>query len=532
MRRHFQLALRNISRFGDTDVLPYPIENHIFFDRSDDAIVLLDAIHRDFYGYLDRYPPFHESSLTTTGYFGFRWATQIDPLWNAYLLALVIVIGSDIERERLPAADGSVFSYRFKPDPKEGSLFDREFSWEKYQLASLELADRHQQVLLCDISDFYARVYHHRLENNLYDATSNSEYVKRIMKLLSNLSPRSTSYGLPVGGPAARLLSELLLNSVDTLLVTAGIPFCRFADDYHLFADTQEQAYRHLLFLSEKLYENQGLTLQKAKTRLMSAAEFRATSAFARDRKPASEEEAAEWGFLNLKVHFDPYEPAAAAAYQKLKKELAKHDVLGMLARELQKSRPSPHLTRRLLEAMKYLEPRYHNEAVKTLLENLEVLYPVLSQVLLLLKKVIETLDGRTREEVFATLRQLITTDSHLTGIPAHLAFAVRVLAHDPSNAADKALVHAFNSSWSLVRRDTILAMARRARRHWIRDLLARYRNLGQWEQRALLIASYVLGEDGDHWRERLAHQLWPLDKLAKRWAGEKKGAGTWEIPL
>jgi hypothetical protein len=547
VRRAFELALSNVARFGDTDVLPYPIENHIFFDRPEEAVALLEELHAKFSGerrqggregdregYLDRYPPFHEGTVTAVGHFGYRWATQIDPLWNAYLLALVVSIGEDLEGARLPVADGVVFSYRFKPDPEKGALFDPAVGWEAYQRASLDQPERYAFVLACDISDFYPRVYHHPLENALRDATADTEAVRRIMALLKTLSRAGESYGLPVGGPAARLLAEVLLNSVDRLLVTEDVRFCRFADDYHLFAETEEQAYRHLVFLTRTLYENLGLTLQKAKTRLMSAAEFRATSPFARDRAASSEEEAAQWGFLNLKVHYEPYSQTAAADYEALKQELEKHDVLGMLARELEKSRPDPHLTRRLLAAVEHLEAPHRNQAVRTLLKNLVVLYPLLSQALIVLKSVVDDLDGEVREAVFVALRKLIEEDSRLVGVPAHLAYAVRVLARDASGSAatDQALARAFRSPSSLVRRDAILAMARRGRRHWLADLRGRYPGLGPWERRALLVASYVLGDAGSHWRDKLRDQLWPLDRLALRWAGERKDAGGWEVPL
>ena len=51
--------------------------------------------------------------LAVVGYTGFRGVTQIEPVWNAYLLGLVISIGDEIEGQRLPVWDQIVFSYRF-----------------------------------------------------------------------------------------------------------------------------------------------------------------------------------------------------------------------------------------------------------------------------------------------------------------------------------------------------------------------------------------------------------------------------------
>jgi hypothetical protein len=80
------------------------------------------------------------------------------------------------------------------------------------------------------------------------------------MKFLNHFS-NANSFGLPIGGPAARILSELTINQIDRLLLSTGVKFTRFADDYHIFAASRDDAYRHLNFLSEKLYTNQGLSL-------------------------------------------------------------------------------------------------------------------------------------------------------------------------------------------------------------------------------------------------------------------------------
>ena len=99
------------------------------------------------------------------------------------------------------------------------------------------------------------------------------------MKILSAISD-GASYGLPVGGPASRILSEILLNRVDRLLTLEQIKFGRFVDDFVVFAKSREDAYSALIRLSGFLLNNEGLSLQKSKTRVMTAAEFLGTSEF------------------------------------------------------------------------------------------------------------------------------------------------------------------------------------------------------------------------------------------------------------
>jgi len=76
-------AVRNVAKYGDTDVYPYPLENHWFYDASDSVADLLMKLDSDFDGWLKSYPITYTTGLSSVGYNGFRAATQIDPIWNA-----------------------------------------------------------------------------------------------------------------------------------------------------------------------------------------------------------------------------------------------------------------------------------------------------------------------------------------------------------------------------------------------------------------------------------------------------------------
>ena len=277
MKIFFERAIANVVRHGDTDIFPFPIENHLFFDEPAETVALLQDIHNNFDDRLSKYPPANEGALAPVNYSGFRWATQIDPLWNLYFLALVLSIADDIEAARIPPHANCVFSYRYKWNETTADLFADKYHWHHFMECSLQHAKTHKFVVACDISEFYLRLGHHRLESALLQTSAKGDAHKRIMAFLSNFS-NTNSFGLPIGGPAARILSELVLNQIDRLLRSTGITFCRFADDFHMFCDTTEDAYANLIFLSEKLLKNQGLQLQKSKTRIMSSAEFLVTS--------------------------------------------------------------------------------------------------------------------------------------------------------------------------------------------------------------------------------------------------------------
>lgn len=527
-----ELAIRNIAKFGDTDIFPYPIENHIFNDMPQEALNVLTNIDKEFDESIRRIPIQTSKNLAVVGYSGFRWGTLIDPIWNAYLLSLTLEIAPEIEAKRL--SNEVVFSYRYKPDTKTGSLFDKNIGWLNFQEASVKHSHSHAYVLRCDISDFYPRIYHHRLENALKKATKNSEIVKRIMSILMSISD-GASYGLPVGGPAARILSELLLNRVDRLLTNQSIVFCRFVDDYAIFAKTKEDAYSALITLNNLLLTNEGLALQKTKTRIMTAKEFLSTSDFSAPEEQESDNDSEERAFRRLRVHFDPYSPTASEDYEELKNELARFDIVGMLGRELAKSRIDEGLSRRLIQALKHLSPATQNDAVRSLINSLDLLYPIYPAVMMLCRGVLETLTPSIREEMFLKLRNLITQNSYITQVPTNLAFTLRVLFADESDETETLLATLHNKPLdTMIKKDIILMMANRGADHWISNCRKSYSTLTIWEKRAMLISSYTLEDEGTHWRSSIKHDLNEFEKLILNWTSnsKQKNQQNWKVPV
>lgn len=404
---------------------------------------------------------------------------------------------------------------------------------------SLELSDVHPFTVICDISEFYPRLGHHRLENALRQVAGETPYPKKIMNFLSNFS-NTNSFGLPIGGPAARLLSEITINQVDRLLQSKGIVFTRFADDYHLFAQTKEDAYRNLIFLSEKLFINQGLTLQKSKTRIMASTEFRATNPL-KVEPNAAEEQAADAAIdhtrnalMRFSLRFDPYSPNADDDYEALKAEVRKFDIIGMLKEELAKSRVHTSLARKIISAIKFLEGKSKEDAVLSVMENCDVLYPIFSSALVMIDDQFDSLTQDTRTEVLTKIQELIDQDSHVFRVDMHMSFAIRVLAHSNTPQIQLLLQKLFDSRPSeLIRRDIILVMARWGEWYWLSDLKNRYRELSAPERRAFIASSFILKDEGKHWRDHMKKEFDPFETLVMKWAGEKMQAQqNWSVPL
>jgi hypothetical protein len=405
---------------------------------------------------------------------------------------------------------------------------------------SISLAENFEYVVVCDISEFYPRLGHHRIENALLQVGRDTPYPQRIMQFLSNFS-NSNSFGLPIGGPAARILSEITINQIDRLLMAEGIVFVRFADDYHLFAKSREEAYRGLIVFSEKLFSNQGLALQKSKTRIMTVAEFKATNPIkdrAADIPPEKEGEAAVAAhksdqLLHFSLRFDPYSPTADKDYEHLKKEIRKFDIVGLLKDELSKSRVHMALARKVITAIRYLDGTARDDAVLSLLNNCDLLYPIFSSVLMTIDNVFDELSLDTRNNIITKLQTLIRNDSHLLRVDVHLSYAIRVLAHANTPDDQILLQRLYRERPSpLIRRDIILVLAKWGEWYWLSDLKNGFRTLSGPERRAFIVASYILTDEGSHWRDRTKREFNPLETFILDWAGQKANDPKWRIPL
>lgn len=532
-RDAFIRALQNIYQWGDTDVFPLPIEGHVLRDKEQDVVALLEAMASDFDNRLNTSPPANYSALAPVGYNGFRWATQLDPLCNAYLLGLVIAIAPDIEQHRIPPTEQIVFSYRYSPNG-DGSLFTKT-AWHDFQERSRQLATDAKYVVAVDIADFYARIYHHRIENELRSVDRNGSIARQITRLLKEIS-NNVSYGLPVGGPAARILSELLLNATDKLILSLlhGIPFTRYADDYRFFVPDQEAAYRCIGTLSELLQQNEGLSLQRAKTRVFTSAEFLAASAPEGDPRPGS---AAK--FLGLNLYYDPYSPTRDADYETLKEQLAEFDVVALLRAELFKGRVDPALTRRLVRVIQHLAETPRVQALKSLLDNIDTLAPVMPQVLKAIRDSLDGLSDDMQEDIQARVRELVESKKHVTQVPVNFAYLVRVLAHSRSTENENLLIRLFGAQHGYaaspapnVQRDIVLVMARWGATYWLRGLKGQWSTMHAWVQRAFFIASYSMGDEGRHWREANRRRLGEFDMIVADWRAAKAHDDGWQIPI
>jgi len=531
---HLAIAVKNISSFGDTDIFPFPMENALFHDMPEKVIKIVKDMEDNFEKWIAQYPVECIKTCVSVGYTGYRWATIIDPLWNCFLLYQTLKIFDKLEANRIPIDKESIFSYRMKIDESSGKLFDLNNNWRAFYQKAVNNAklERFSHVIRFDISDFYNRIYHHRLDNALLKCNVPSEIKKRIMDVLQDISG-NVSYGLPVGGNAARILAEILLNSLDQIMVGKRMTFCRFVDDYILFAESREDAFHKLNYCADFLLRNEGLGLQKSKTQILTTSEFisQATSIIEGEENEGTTTRAE---FLKLHIHFDPYSATADQDYEDLKEKIDQFDILSLLRDEVRKSRIHQALGKQILNAIGYLAGEQLDIAFNLISTNLENLFPVFPSVMQIAHKKLVNASKSTQIQFIETLYNLVENDSYILQTDNNAAYVVRVFSLLNNEKCIQAidLIHSRLSS-PLVKVNCMYAMTNLDNSYWLSDMKSRFSTLSKWERRAFIPASYLLRDEGSHWREHTKGQFTEFEVIVRDWVASKNPSQSgWRIPL
>jgi hypothetical protein len=250
------------------------------------------------------------------------------------------------------------------------------------------------------------------------------------------------------------------------------------------FVIRTNEAFKSLVFLSETLLQNSVLQLQKAKTRIMSSAEFLSTTPLGDedDEAPADRESPSlkeqSHNLMRLSLRFDPYSATAADDYS-------------------------------------------------------DLLYPIYANVLFVAKDIFTELRAETRNEMTEFVKALIRARSYIMQVPLNLAYAVRLLSCESSADNEELLDRIYNETKDIgIRRDIILTMSRWQCWEWLSNFRNTFRTLSPLERRAFIVASYQLRDEGKHWRQHVQNELSPLEKLVQKWSVGKVGIKHWRVPL
>lgn len=268
IKKASSLAVQNVLKEGLTDIFDHPFElsllkNTLFQKKIVENVS--KCINGNSLESLEIMPIDHVL-LPKGGPFDFRRCALMHPLDTIKYLALALVFADQLETLRPNKSRNIVFSYRFKQ--QKGYIFD-----QKYNITSFKkhVSEKIKQkgvkaLVVCDIANFYDRLNLHRLESILLSLGFEKAKVRQLNELLLFWANRD-SYSLPVGSNASRIFAEASLLEVDNYLLSIGVKFSRFVDDYRLFAPNVHTAHYWLTQLIERLWL-EGLTINRRKTEI------------------------------------------------------------------------------------------------------------------------------------------------------------------------------------------------------------------------------------------------------------------------
>ena len=204
--------------------------------------------------------------------FDYRKAAIIQPADVAKFLAIVFQYADQVEAARLPKESNIVFSYRFLGE--NGIVFDTSTGYSEWLSHTKKMIeDKSVKFLVsCDIAAFYDRINIHRIESTLIDIGVDDSLVKKTNDLLLFWSKKD-SYGLPIGNVASRILAEVALIDIDEYLISEGVKFSRYVDDYRFFAPDLIIAQKWMNKLTTRLFRD-GLMLNTSKTKVRQITEI------------------------------------------------------------------------------------------------------------------------------------------------------------------------------------------------------------------------------------------------------------------
>lgn len=508
---HFKRAAADIAAHGDNDTLPFDVDVRFVKDNQDQLSELAFRFSSQIEGMpaqqeiknaISALEVFSERLLAPTGAAGFRITTKIHSFWNLYFNGLAVAIAERLE----PNRSNRVHSYRYTG--QGDSLFDRASSWRSFREATIQecaAAGDDAVVVQTDISGFYEHVYHHRIENSLEDLFGNNKVSTEIDRFLNKFAA-GRSFGLPVGGQGSRILAELLMSSIDSMLTDRNLIWRRYVDDFVLVTNNQSEAYRALAFLSHALADY-GLSLNRTKTTFLTAKHY---IDYVRTQLGGDGDDASKLREIDL--HFDPYSDTAADDYEELKETVESLEVRTLLALELHKGQPDAFLVAQIGRTLKLHNPEVALQLCQTLLapKNLHAFRASWSTIMRGIASV-------RADEAFRDIAEGI--DDLLDAIPGHsphllLAEAsclhyLRTLRFRRTQDRAKYVLDVFDGTRSqTVRRACIDCWRQWKDRPSFIRVRNQWNSLGTDEQRMLWLSASEFGDDGENFQQQVRHSI------------------------
>jgi hypothetical protein len=415
--------------------------------------------------------------------------------------SIVMIFRDDISAARVPESEGRVFSFRSEGADRE-ALYKFRPSHPEYISSIATRALHHGKgfMAVADIADFYRRLYQHRVRNAVEATVIDPLRIKLAQVLETRLLRTFTggaSFGLPIGPPASRPLAEAALIDVDSALQSHDIDFVRYIDDFALFAPSRQAVEWGVRQLGEILYSNHGLTLQTAKTEVMSCTDYIKGHVMTE-----SEEDVVEKQFNELvEEHF--YDIDSLDDLTPEQQEVI--DVMNF-AEVLQEALDEDAVNYKKVNfILGKLSSLRNPDLIDIVLDNLELLYPVAHAVNEFFREFGDLPVKEQKRVGDALLAPLLTNTDHRA--PDYYAvWILDLFANNSSWNHAKLLVKLFRETESqVIRRYAALAIGRCGSRAEALIFKDHIHSASPLTRTAILIASNKLPTDErNHWRGSL----------------------------
>lgn len=505
-------ALEHLFRHNDTDIFPKIFEYEAMHFCKDEVIRMMTI--KDMNQWVTR--PLRKC-LTPKNYYGYRIATQLDPLDTLAYVSLIYRIGEELEKSRVKPENEIAFSSRFGPD-SDYYMFNRNIGFNEFQNRSRELSKTNSFVVLTDISDFYNRLYLHRIENALRStAKSHPNEASTTIALIKSWNQK-VSYSIPVGNNPSRLIAEIVIDDVDRALLAEGINHIRYVDDYRIFSKSPEDARKALIILANLLYDMHGLTLQTQKTKILESSVFVKEYL---DNNSILELNALNENFSTLLRRIgvdDPYQIIELDDLPDgLLSQINELNLTGLLSDELSKNEPELQKVKFLLSRLSWIK---NIDIVDLLLFNLDKIHPLLDMITKYLATVGDLLDEKKRHEIGSKLLGKIDY-SVLCQLEYHKMLLLSLFAGSKLWGNEEKLQKYYTSATSdLTRRTLLLALGKSHQDFAFRSKKSQIDQMSSWEKRALIYgASCLPGDERDTWYKAINPKIDELDRFIVKWA-------------
>jgi hypothetical protein len=498
--KSLDFALAHIRHYYDTDFFPRTEEFlAIAYHWEEVKKHLLEA---DMDGILSA-APLAEAWPKVRG--GYRVVHRLEPLDALIYTAFAKVVLPNVEKSR--SSPEVACSYRLVDG--HDSFFGDGSGFDVFRDRCAALASEYQFVLCTDISDFYNKIYLHRLQNALQLATDTPQGIsKRIEYFLTALNTKA-SQGIPVGPAASIVMSEVTLNDVDKFIYDKGLDHVRYVDDVRIFANTKERLEGVLQSLTLYLYENQRLSLNPEKTYILPAASFA-------EKELNNQYTQEKLHILDELDEVNPYAMEFVDELEKLKEvpATAAEVLLKSLDKLLGYTILDLGLARAIIRRAKAFRV---DDILVPLLERIEFLSPVVNDVVLYL----DALSSPEFLKKHAT-KLADVCDSPATNIRAvRLWFEWYFSRHTELLGIAKVRSFVFASDRLRPQAQAAISLKSEA---WIKDRKTKLLHYAYWDRRSIILAASLLAKDErDKWLGPLikGDSLSLLEKWMARWVLE-----------